>query len=77
MYMVTLAFETTQKGVTLVLLSPGQVNTERDPRRAAVKRPGVIGAPESVTKMLKVIDGLTPADNGKFLDYEDRREIAW
>ena len=77
MYMYTLAFETPKKGVTLVLLSPGQVNTVRDPKMTAVKRPGVIEAPESVGKMLKVIDSLTPADNGKFLNYEDRREIPW
>jgi NAD(P)-dependent dehydrogenase (short-subunit alcohol dehydrogenase family) len=77
MYMYTLAFETPKKGVTLVLLSPGQVNTLQDPKLRAIKRPGVIEAPESVTKMLTVIDSLTPADNGKFLNYEDRREIPW
>ncbi len=77
MYMYTLAFETPRKGITLVLLSPGQVNTVTDPKLKAIKRPGVIEAPESVAKMLKVIDSLTPADNGKFLDYEDRREIPW
>jgi NAD(P)-dependent dehydrogenase (short-subunit alcohol dehydrogenase family) len=77
MYMYTLAFETPKKGVTLVLLSPGQVNTVTDPKMKAIKRPGVIEAPESVAKMLKVVDSLTPADNGKFLDYEDRREIPW
>lgn len=77
MYMYTLAFETPKKGVTVTLLSPGQVNTVQDPKLAAIKRPGTIEAEESVTKMLKVIDSLTPADNGKFLDYEDRREIPW
>lgn len=77
MYMYTLAFETPKKGVTLVLLSPGQVNTVQDPKMAGIKRPGTIEATESVSKMLKVIDTLTPADNGKFLDYEDRRLIPW
>lgn len=77
MYMYTLAFETPKKGVTLVLLSPGQVNTVTDPKLRAIKRPGVIEAPESVAKMLGIIDSLTPADNGKFLSYEDRSEIAW
>jgi NAD(P)-dependent dehydrogenase (short-subunit alcohol dehydrogenase family) len=77
MYMYTLAFETPKKGITLTLLSPGQVNTVQDPKMAAIKRPGTIEATESVTKMLKVIDSLTPADNGKFLNYEDRREIPW
>jgi NAD(P)-dependent dehydrogenase (short-subunit alcohol dehydrogenase family) len=77
MFMYTLAFETPRRGVTLTLLSPGQVNTVRDPKLAAMARPGTIEAPESVTKMLRVIDSLTPADNGKFLDYENRREIPW
>lgn len=77
MFMYTLSFETPKRGVTLTLLSPGQVNTVRDPKLAAMKRPGTIEAPESVAKMLTVIDSLTPADNGKFLSYEDRREIAW
>jgi NAD(P)-dependent dehydrogenase (short-subunit alcohol dehydrogenase family) len=77
MYMYTLAFETPKKGVTLTLLSPGQVNTVPDPKMTGIKRPGTIEATESVSKMLKVIDSLTPADNGKFLNYEDRREIPW
>jgi NAD(P)-dependent dehydrogenase (short-subunit alcohol dehydrogenase family) len=79
MYMYTLAFETAKKGVTLVLLSPGQVNTLTDPKMREVygKGQGVIETPESVTKMLSVIDSLTPADNGKFLNYEDRRVIPW
>lgn len=77
MYMYTLAFEAGKKGVTVVLLSPGQVNTVRDPQQAAIPRPGVIEPPESVSKMLRVIDSLTAADNGSFLDYEDRRVIPW
>jgi NAD(P)-dependent dehydrogenase (short-subunit alcohol dehydrogenase family) len=79
MYMYTLAFETAKKGVTLVLLSPGQVNTLQDQkmRDAYGKMPDVIDTPVSVEKMLAVIDSLTPADNGKFLNYEDRRVIPW
>ncbi len=72
MYMYTLSFETPKQGVTLTLLSPGQVNT-----MAGMRQPNAIEPPESVSKMLKVIDSLTPADNGKFLNYEDRREIPW
>ncbi len=77
MYMYTLAFETPKKGVTVTLLSPGQVNTAQGAQFEGIKRPGTIEVEESVSKMLKVIDTLTPADNGKFLDYEDRREIPW
>jgi NAD(P)-dependent dehydrogenase (short-subunit alcohol dehydrogenase family) len=74
MFMYTLSFETPKRGVILTLLSPGQVNTNT---LGGMKAPGAIEAPESVGRMLKVIDSLTPADNGKFLDYADRREIAW
>jgi NAD(P)-dependent dehydrogenase (short-subunit alcohol dehydrogenase family) len=72
MYMYTLSFETTKKGITLTLLSPGQVNT-----MPGMKIPNAIETDESVSKMLKVIDGLTPEDNGKFLDFEDGAELAW
>lgn len=72
MMMYTLAFETVKRDVILTLLSPGQVNTT-----PGFKRKGTIEPVESVSKMLKVIDGLTPEQNGKFLDYEDGRELDW
>jgi NAD(P)-dependent dehydrogenase (short-subunit alcohol dehydrogenase family) len=74
MYMYTLAFETPKKGVILTLLSPGQVNTVD---AKGMKRPGVIETDESVSKMIVVIDGLTPGQNGQFLDYEDGRVLGW
>ncbi|MBM4195891.1 MAG: SDR family oxidoreductase [Gammaproteobacteria bacterium] len=77
MYMYTLAFETGRKGVTLVLLSPGQVLTVQDPKMREMMKNMTIETNESVAKMLVVIDSLTPADNGKFLNYEDRRVIPW
>jgi len=72
MYMYTLSFETPKKGITLALLSPGQVNTV-----PGMKLPNAIETDESVAKMLKVIDGLTPEQNGKFLDFEDGSELPW
>jgi NAD(P)-dependent dehydrogenase (short-subunit alcohol dehydrogenase family) len=72
MYMYTLSFETPKKGITLALLSPGQVNTV-----PGMKIPNAIETDESVSKMLKVIDELTPEDNGKFLDFEDGTELPW
>lgn len=72
MYMYALSFETPKKGVILTLLSPGQVNTV-----PGMKLPNAIETDESVGKMLKVIDSLTPEQNGKFLDYEDGRELPW
>jgi NAD(P)-dependent dehydrogenase (short-subunit alcohol dehydrogenase family) len=72
MYIYTLSFETPKKGVTVTLLSPGQVNT-----MPGMKLPNAIETDESVSKMLVVIDGLTPEQNGKFLDFEDGRELPW
>ena len=72
MYMYTLSFETVKRDVILTLLSPGQVNTT-----PGFKLPEAIETEESVSKMLAVIDGLTPEDNGKFLDYEDGRVLGW
>lgn len=72
MYMYALSFETPKQGVILVLLSPGQVNTV-----PGMKIPNAIETDESVSKMLKVIDGLTPENNGQFLDFEDGRALPW
>jgi NAD(P)-dependent dehydrogenase (short-subunit alcohol dehydrogenase family) len=73
MYFYTLQFEKAAKsGVTVVMLSPGQVNTMK-----GMPRPIAIETDESVSKMLIVIDGLSPENNGQFLDYEDGRQLAW
>jgi len=72
MFMYTLSFETSKKDVILTLLSPGQVNT-----MPGMKIPNAIETDESVSKMLIVIDGLTKEQNGKFLDFEDGRELGW
>jgi NAD(P)-dependent dehydrogenase (short-subunit alcohol dehydrogenase family) len=72
MYMYALSFETPKKGVTVTVLSPGQVNTV-----PGFKIPNAIETDESVSKMLVVIDSLTPEHNGKFLDYSDGKELGW
>jgi NAD(P)-dependent dehydrogenase (short-subunit alcohol dehydrogenase family) len=72
MYIYTLSFETPKKGVTVTLLSPGQVNTV-----PGMKIPNAIETDESVSKMLSVIENITPEQNGKFLDYSDGHELAW
>lgn len=76
MFMYTLSFETTKKGIIVTLISPGQVNTTEDMKGMKLP-PGTIEVDESVTKMLKVIDNLTADDNGKFLNYEEGRVIGW
>jgi NAD(P)-dependent dehydrogenase (short-subunit alcohol dehydrogenase family) len=72
MMMYTLAFETPKKGVILAILSPGQVHTAKGPQRK-----GTIMPDESVSKMLAVIDGLIPENNGQFLNFEDGGIIPW
>ena len=72
MYMYTLSFETPKKNVILTLLSPGMVNTVE-----GTKIPNAIEKEESVSKMMKIIETLTPQDNGKFLSYEDRSDVGW
>jgi NAD(P)-dependent dehydrogenase (short-subunit alcohol dehydrogenase family) len=72
MYMYTLSFETPKKNIILTLLSPGLVNTTE-----GTKIPNAIEKEESVSKMIKVIEGLTPEENGKFLSYEDGSEVGW
>ena len=68
----TLSFESKRKNIVVVAISPGMVNTT-----PGMKLPGAIETEESVTKMMQVIDDLTMADNGHFIDYEDGRQLAW
>ncbi len=68
----TLSFESKRKNIVVVAISPGMVNTT-----PGMKLPGAIEVEESVTKMMQVIDDLTMADNGHFINYEDGRQLAW
>lgn len=65
MYMHTLAFEAAKRGVTVVMLHPGMVATGPETSRL----PNAMPTEASVRQMLDVIDGLTPAANGTFIDY--------
>ena len=81
MLVYAFSFETKNKGVTAIALSPGSVNTEPAPGEfgygTKMRQPGAIEPAESVSGMLKVIDGLSAAQNGQFLDYKDGRVIGW
>ncbi len=81
MAVYTMAFETQRKGVTIVALSPGSVDTQPAPGEFGygknMRQPGAISVEESVTGLVKVIDGLQATHNGRFLDYKDGREIPW
>jgi NAD(P)-dependent dehydrogenase (short-subunit alcohol dehydrogenase family) len=65
MFFYTLHFETRKRGVTVVMLHPGNVATNTETARL----PGAMPTAESVRQMLDVIDGLTMEDNGRFIDF--------
>ena len=81
MIVYTLGFETAKKGVTITAISPGSVATRPVPGELGFgtdfKQPNAIRPEDSVAGIIKVIDSLTPAQNGLFLDYQDGRVIPW
>jgi hypothetical protein len=70
MFMRSLAGDPDAAGVTTVLMDPGWVSTDMGGRHAPLT------PSESVAAMLRVIDGLGPHDNGRFLDRHGRAK-AW
>ncbi len=68
--MKNLAMDLTPEGFTIVVVHPGWVRTDMGGSSAA------IDAVESVTGLKRVIDGLTPADTGRFFNY-DGSVIPW
>jgi len=66
----TLAAELARERFTCIVLSPGWVKTDMGGAGATLT------PEESVRAMLRVIDGLTPKDSGKFLDHRGR-ELPW
>ena len=72
MYLHTLSFEAPRRGITVVMLHPGLVAT--NPQLA--RFPGALKTSDSVQQLLAVIDGLTLADNGRFISYEGKT-LPW
>lgn len=70
MFNRTLAAELGRDGFICVVLHPGWVQTDMGGRNAPLT------PQESISGMIKVIDGLTKADNGRFFDYRGR-ELPW
>jgi NAD(P)-dependent dehydrogenase (short-subunit alcohol dehydrogenase family) len=56
-------------GYTIVMIAPGPVQTDMNPDAR-------LTAEFSIGAMRKVIAGLTTADNGRYLDYENR-DVLW
>ncbi len=65
-----LASEMKRRGVAIIALHPGWVQTDMGGQNATLK------PEESIRGMLKVIDGLTTRDNGRFLTYAGE-ELPW
>ena len=65
-----LAFDSAMNGVTTIAVNPGWVQTD-------MGGPGASLSPEfSARSLLKLFNRLTPADNGKFFQY-DGSELPW
>jgi NAD(P)-dependent dehydrogenase (short-subunit alcohol dehydrogenase family) len=68
MVMLTLANDSKPKGIIVACLSPGQVDTHGYAARG-ITMPGTVEVGVSVGGMLKVIDGLTLEQTGKFIRF--------
>ena len=68
--MRSLALDLAADGFTIVVVHPGWVRTDMGGPGAA------IDAVDSVAGLKRVIEGLTPADTGRFLNY-DGSPISW
>ncbi len=65
-----LSLNLADRGITVVMLHPGWVQTDMGGEEATLT------IDESRDHMMRVIDGLGPADNGRFLSF-DGSEIPW
>jgi NAD(P)-dependent dehydrogenase (short-subunit alcohol dehydrogenase family) len=70
MVMKTLSNDLRERGITAVVLTPGWVQTDMGGPHAPLQ------PPESIRGMLKVINGLTIRETGKFFSY-DGSEVPW
>ena len=66
----SLSIDLASEGIAVTTLHPGWVRTDRGGPN------GNIDAPESVSGLLNVIDGLSVANTGQFYNY-DGSTIAW
>jgi NAD(P)-dependent dehydrogenase (short-subunit alcohol dehydrogenase family) len=62
------------RGITVLVVHPGAVATERQAYLADF--PGMIDAETSIAGMIETLEGVTFEDRGKFIQY-DGEELAW
>jgi NAD(P)-dependent dehydrogenase (short-subunit alcohol dehydrogenase family) len=67
--MKALSIDLRDRGVTVVVMHPGRVRTERTPDNP-------IDVAASVSGIRQVLQNLGPADSGKFFDYQGK-ELSW
>jgi len=68
MYMRGLAAQLRSSGIISVVINPGWVQTDMGGRGASIT------PKESVNGILHVMDGLTPEQNGSFMNYRGQTE---
>lgn len=73
MVMKNLAYDLKKDDIVVILFHPGGVRTEK---LKDVEFPGLMEPSESISSMVKVIDKLTMADSGKFIDYKGK-PVPW
>jgi NAD(P)-dependent dehydrogenase (short-subunit alcohol dehydrogenase family) len=71
--MLLVAGELKQAGITVIMIHPGAVKTERTPN---VGNPVAVELPFSVTHMIGTIDAVTLKDSGRFMLY-DGSTLPW
>lgn len=69
MVMKNLAYDLKKDGIVVVMFHPGGVRTEK---LKDIEFPGLMEPSESVGAMVKVIEKLTMADSGQFIDYNGK-----
>jgi len=74
MIMRNLALDTAPDGVTVIVLSPGVVNTYGVPMDERMR--GMVDIDTSIAGMIKVLDAVRPEDSGKWFRYTGE-VIGW
>jgi NAD(P)-dependent dehydrogenase (short-subunit alcohol dehydrogenase family) len=79
MFNFDIAPELGEMGITVVALHPGVVASSREANFEEQQKrfPGLITVEESASRIYRTVAGLTLADNGTFISYEEGRKLSW